>query len=95
MRCFAFLAVFAVISKKRIAVSELKLDEKSFGHGLRALKCLLLLESVKAGKKSRSRRAYFRRNLQIEAKVRILGLWDCDQSISRPILVQKQLSFLI
>ena len=89
-----FLAVFAV-RLKRIAVSGLKLDEKSFGHGLRALKCLLLLESVKAGKKSRSRRAYFWRNLQIEAKVRILGLWDCHQSISRPILVQKQLSFLI
>ena len=45
------MAVFAV-RLKRIAVSGLKLDEKSFGHGLRALKCLLLLESVKAGKKA-------------------------------------------
>ena len=43
---------FCCYIKKRIAVSGLKLDEKSFGHGLRALKCLLLLESVKAGKKA-------------------------------------------
>ena len=31
----------------------------------------------------------------MQAKVKILGLWDYDQTISRPILVQKQLSFLI
>ena len=43
---------FCCYINKRIAVSGLKLDEKSFGHGLRALKCLLLLESVKAGKKA-------------------------------------------
>ena len=40
------------VKLKRIAVPGLKLDEKSFGHGLRALKCLLLLESVNAGKKA-------------------------------------------
>ena len=49
-RCFGFLAVFAVISKKRIAVSGLKLDEKSFGHGPRAPKCLLFLKSVNDAK---------------------------------------------
>ena len=41
---------FCCYIKKRIAVSGLKLDEKSFGHGPRAVKCLLFLKSVNDAK---------------------------------------------
>ena len=44
-----FLAVFAV-KLKRIAVSGLKLDEKSIGDSPRVLKCLILLQFVNKAK---------------------------------------------